>query len=31
VTDLVFGTSQAIIVAAGSFASIAWLWWGIAL
>ncbi len=31
VTDLVFGTSQAIIVAAGSFALIAWLWWGIAL
>ncbi len=31
VTDLVFGTSQAIIVAAGSFALIAWLWWGVAL
>ena len=31
VTDLVFGTAQAIIVAAGFFALIAWLWWGIAL
>lgn len=31
VTDLVFGTAQAIVVAAGSFALIAWLWWGIAL
>ena len=31
VTDLVFGTPQAIVVAAGSFALIAWLWWGIAL
>ena len=31
VTDLVFGTAQAIAVAAGSFALIAWLWWGIAL
>lgn len=31
VTDLVFGTVQAIVVAAGSFALIAWLWWGIAL
>ena len=31
VTDLVFGTVQAILVAAGFFALIAWLWWGIAL
>ena len=31
VTDLVFGTAQAIVVAAGFFALIAWLWWGIAL
>ena len=31
VTDLVFGTGQAIVVAAGFFALIAWLWWGIAL
>jgi len=31
VTDLVFGTGQAIVVAVGSFALIAWLWWGIAL
>ncbi len=31
VTDLVFGTVQAIAVAAGFFALIAWLWWGIAL
>ena len=31
VTDLVFGTVQAIVVAAGFFALIAWLWWGIAL
>ena len=31
VTDLVFGTGQAIVVAVGSFAVIAWLWWGIAL
>ncbi|MEX0851068.1 MAG: DUF6328 family protein [Gaiellaceae bacterium] len=31
VTDLVFGTVQAALVAAGFFALIAWLWWGIAL
>ena len=31
VTDLVFGTVQAVLVAAGFFALIAWLWWGIAL
>ncbi len=31
VTDLVFGTGQAIVVAASFFALIAWLWWGIAL
>ena len=31
VTDLVFGTVQAIAAAAGFFALIAWLWWGIAL
>lgn len=31
VTDLVFGTAQAVVVAAGFFALIAWLWWGIAL
>jgi hypothetical protein len=31
VTDLVFGTVQAIVVAAAFFALIAWLWWAIAL
>ena len=31
VTDLVFGTGQAIAAAAAFFALIAWLWWGIAL
>jgi predicted membrane channel-forming protein YqfA (hemolysin III family) len=31
VTDLVFGTVQAVIVAAVFFALIAWLWWAIAL
>jgi len=31
VTDLVFGTGQAIIVASASFSLIAWLWCGIAL
>lgn len=31
VTDLVFGGMQAALVAAGFFALIAWLWWGIAL
>jgi Family of unknown function (DUF6328) len=31
VTDLVFGTVQAVLVAAAFFALIAWLWWAIAL
>ena len=31
VTDLVFGTIQAIVVATVFFALIAWLWWAIAL
>ena len=31
VTDLVFGTPEAVVVAAGFFIFIAWLWWGIAL
>lgn len=31
VTDLVFGTVQAVVVAAAFFALIAWLWWAIAL
>jgi Family of unknown function (DUF6328) len=31
VTDLVFGTAQAVVVAAAFFALIAWLWWAIAL
>ncbi len=31
VTDLVFGTVQAILVAAAFFALIAWRWWALAL
>ncbi|MBA3562009.1 MAG: hypothetical protein H0W35_04725 [Actinobacteria bacterium] len=31
VTDLTFGTTQAIVVAAAFFAFIAWRWWAIAL
>jgi len=31
VTDLVFGTVQAVVVAGAFFALIAWLWWAIAL
>ena len=31
VTDLVFGTVQAVVVAAAFFGLIAWLWWAIAL
>lgn len=31
VTDLVFGTGQAIVVAVAFFAFIAWRWWAIAL
>jgi predicted membrane channel-forming protein YqfA (hemolysin III family) len=31
VTDLLFGTVQAVVVAASFFALIAWLWWAVAL
>ncbi|MBA2740431.1 MAG: hypothetical protein H0U46_00290 [Actinobacteria bacterium] len=30
-TDLTFGTTQAIVAAAAVFAFIAWRWWAIAL